>query len=101
MSQIIFTLRAIQYPSSIPLSLASLNLITSTSASFSHTVIRLLDETGSIADQWANVRKIYEVSHIPNKVEDGKAPYPENQLSVLNGIEVEFRFVRRQCGDSR
>ncbi|KAF9072247.1 P-loop containing nucleoside triphosphate hydrolase protein [Rhodocollybia butyracea] len=71
--QIVFTLRAVQYPSSIPLSLASLNLITSTTSSFSNTLLKLFIETGSISDNFATIRKMYEMIHIENRIQDGQS----------------------------
>lgn len=87
-----FTLRAVQYPTSIPLSLASLNLIRDNANAFSNAVFTLMDETGSIAEQLANVRKLYEIENIPNKVVDGQEPFPENRQTLGKGISVEFRL---------
>ncbi|KAF7986144.1 hypothetical protein HWV62_38510 [Athelia sp. TMB] len=91
--QIVFTLRAVQYPATIPLSLASLHLIRENASSFSASVFGLIDETANIAEQLASVRKLYEIDSIKNKVADGKEPYPENRQSLLNGISVEFKNV--------
>jgi hypothetical protein len=88
----VFTLRAVQYPTSIPLSLASLNLIRDNANAFSNAVFTLMDETGSIAEQLANVRKLYEIENIPNKVVDGREPFPENQQTLDKGISVEFKL---------
>jgi hypothetical protein len=109
--QIVFTLRAVQYPASIPLSLASLQLIRENSSSFTswaafshHGVLRrldtilftssllgLLDQTGYMAEQLASVRRLYEIENITNKVVDGREPFPENQQTLNDGISVEFR----------
>jgi hypothetical protein len=89
--QIVFTLRAVQYPTSIPLSLASLHLIRENAQSFSSSIFALLDETSNMAEQLASVRKLYEIENIPNKVVDGREPFPENQQTLNNGISVEFR----------
>ena len=89
--QVVFTLRAVQYPTSIPLSLASLHLIRENAQSFSSSVFALLDETGNMAEQLASVRKLYEIETIPNKVVDGPEPFPENQQTLDHGISVEFR----------
>ncbi|KAJ7151708.1 P-loop containing nucleoside triphosphate hydrolase protein [Mycena filopes] len=91
--QIVFTLRAVQYPSDIPLSLASLNLITQTTTTFSRTLFDLFDQTGSVAENLANVRKMYETYTIPNVVSDGAKPFPEDQQSLKLGVAVEFRNV--------
>ncbi|KAJ8457590.1 hypothetical protein ONZ45_g18253 [Pleurotus djamor] len=91
--QIIFTLRAVQYPASIPISVASLNLVTNTTQTFTHVIFSLIDETRSVADQLSRVRNLYEISNIPNKVVDGKEPYPENQQSLMMGMSIEFKNV--------
>lgn len=92
MRQIVFTLRAVQYPASIPISLASLNLIQSTVTSFSHTVISFLDKFGSVAEEFDSVRKLYEITNIRNRVLDGREPFPEDQQKIANGVSLEFRF---------
>lgn len=92
-NQIAFTLRAVQYPASIPLSLASLHLIRENAQSFSSSLFHFLDETGNMADQLSNVRKLYEIENIPNRVVDGHEPYPENHQTLKYGISIEFRFV--------
>ncbi|KAG6332407.1 hypothetical protein ID866_6678 [Astraeus odoratus] len=91
--QIIFTLRAVQYPASIPISLASLTLINHASNSFSTTLFGLFGESFSLAEQFANVRKLYEITAIPNRIVDGTVPFPENQQTIARGISVEFRNV--------
>ncbi|KIK60425.1 hypothetical protein GYMLUDRAFT_43735 [Collybiopsis luxurians FD-317 M1] len=91
--QIAFTLRAVQYPASIPVSLTSLSLITSTVNSFSNTLFRFFQETGSINDNFATVRKMFEMIDLPNRIPDGAVPYPENQQALQMGMSIEFRSV--------
>ncbi|KAF5351573.1 hypothetical protein D9758_007222 [Tetrapyrgos nigripes] len=92
--QVVFALRAVQQPSSIPLSLASLTLITSTTTSFSNSLLRLFQQGGSIANHWADVRRFYEVVAVENRVRDGSFPFPENQKEMeLSGVQLEFRNV--------
>ncbi|KAK7064847.1 ABC transporter related protein [Favolaschia claudopus] len=91
--QIVFTLRAVQYPSDIPLSLASLNLITQTTSKFSRTLFDLFERTGSVVENLANIRKLYETFEIPNLIEDGGTPFPENRQDLALGVAVEFRNV--------
>ncbi|KAJ7171705.1 P-loop containing nucleoside triphosphate hydrolase protein [Mycena crocata] len=91
--QIVFTLRAVQYPSDIPLSLASLNLITQTTAQFSRTLFDLFEQSGSVAENLGSIRKLYETYTIPNVVVDGNTPFPEDQQSLNLGVSVEFRNV--------
>ncbi|GLB36684.1 putative (ABC) transporter [Lyophyllum shimeji] len=91
--QIVFTLRAVQYPASIPVSLASLNLITQTTESFTHLLVSFYDEAGFVTEKLADVRRLYEVAHIPNRVPDGREPFPEDQMSLEQGMSVEFSNV--------
>ncbi|GBE78652.1 hypothetical protein SCP_0115410 [Sparassis crispa] len=94
--QIVFTLRAVQRPAYLPVSLASLNLIQQTTASFSWTVYRFFEQFGSIADQLATVRKLYDVVDIPNRIPDGNVPFPEDTQKLKAGISLEFRNVSFQ-----
>lgn len=91
--QIVFTLRAVQYPASIPISLASLNLVTQTTQTFTYMLFNLFVETGSIAEKLSSVKRLYEVGNIPNRVVDGNESFPEDQQSLEMGISVEFRNV--------
>jgi ABC-type multidrug transport system fused ATPase/permease subunit len=114
------TLRAVQQPLSIPLSFASLNIVTRTATSFTHTLFTLRNDTASITDTLTSVRLLYEVAKIPNRVKvnhlpqekSGKkisemriehnpdpddpllgVPFPEDKQSLELGISVEFRQV--------
>ncbi len=89
--QIAFALRAVQQPSSIPISLASLHLMQEASESFMDHVTMLLSQAGDFSDQLLNLRKLLEASNITNKVVDGTIPFPENQQSIRDGISLEFR----------
>ncbi|XP_006454827.1 hypothetical protein AGABI2DRAFT_182792 [Agaricus bisporus var. bisporus H97] len=91
--QIVFTLRAIQYPASIPISLASLNLITQTTQSFTFTLWSLFSETDSFAEKLLTVKRLYEVTNIPNHIVDGKDSFPEDSGDLRLGLSIEFRNV--------
>ncbi|KAL5535096.1 hypothetical protein ACEPAF_3189 [Sanghuangporus sanghuang] len=91
--QIVFALRAVQYPASIPITLASLNLIQSTVSSFSHSLLQFFDQFGSVAVHLDSIRKLYEIKNIRLKVQDGRETYPENEQDLRSGISVEFRRV--------
>ncbi|KAI9507419.1 HlyB/MsbA family ABC transporter [Russula earlei] len=91
--QIVFTLRAVQQPSSIPVSLASLHLMQRTSGSFIHSVRLLLQQTGNVSGQLSALRKLYEAGNITNQVVDGTVPFPQNTQSIRDGICLEFRDV--------
>ncbi|KAG2345400.1 hypothetical protein BDR05DRAFT_998534 [Suillus weaverae] len=89
--QIALTLRATQKPMTIPLSLASLALIEHASTSFMSTHFPTYGSP-TIAMSFANVRDLYEIENIRNKVVDGTEPFP----SLKSGISVEFRNVSFQ-----
>ncbi|KAK0432902.1 P-loop containing nucleoside triphosphate hydrolase protein [Armillaria borealis] len=91
--QIAFTLRAVQKPASIPLSLASLNLISSSASSFTFTLYSLFRGSSSVAERIASIRQLYEVGKMENRVADGAIPYPENPQTLNSGISIEFRNV--------
>ena len=90
--QIGFALRAVQQPSTIPISLASLHLMEEASASFMGHITMLLLQTGDFSDDLLNLRKLLEAGNITNKVVDGTIPFPENQQSIQEGISLEFRY---------
>ncbi|KAI0056772.1 P-loop containing nucleoside triphosphate hydrolase protein [Artomyces pyxidatus] len=94
--QIVFTLRAVQYPSSIPVSLASLNLMQQTSDAFALALTSLAHQAGSIAERLSGLRKLYEAENIQNKVQDGTMPFPEDAQSIRAGISIEFKDVSFQ-----
>lgn len=75
----------------IPTSIASLNLITSTTNQFTNEFYSLMYTTENISTTLSNIRQLYEVENIPNQVEDGAVPYPEDQAKIRYGISVEFR----------
>lgn len=74
-----------------------MRLIQDTSTEFMQVFMNFLHETGSIAERIHNVRQLYEIETIPNKVVDGKTPFPENQQSLKFGTSVEFRSVKNFC----
>lgn len=88
-----FTLRAMQYPASMPVSLASLNLLQTTTSHFAFTLWRFFDQTSSITEQLATVRRLYDVAKIPNRITDGTVPFPEDAQSIRHGVALEFRNV--------
>jgi hypothetical protein len=89
--QVVIALRAVQQPSSIPVSLASLHLMQNASSVFMTHVRMLLHKTGSFSDRLSALRKLFEAVNIQNKVTDGTVPFPENEQSLRHGISLEFR----------
>ncbi|KAF8640677.1 hypothetical protein AX17_000333 [Amanita inopinata Kibby_2008] len=98
--QVIFTLRAVQYPASVPVSLASLNLITQTANTFTLALLGLFDDGGSVLDKLISIRKLYEIAELPNRIPNGKIPFPENQRSLELGVSIEFRNVSFKYPDT-
>lgn len=82
-----------QYPSSIPVSVAGLELIRRTVGSFYNSALQLIDESGSIVDRIESVKTLHDCSNIPNHIPDGTIPFPENMQDLKSGISVEFRNV--------
>ena len=94
-----------QQPSSIPISLASLNLITQTSQSFVTSTLGLLDDAEAATTALSQIVSLYEIVTIPNRVKvvPEKAsdptdsddpslgrPFPEDSESLRFGISIEF-----------
>ena len=86
-----FTFQAVQRPASIPVSLASFNLLQQSLYSFVLRIDAILRNAGSISERLSSLRKLYEAENIPNKVVDGTIPFPENAQSIGDGISLEFR----------
>ncbi|KIY65074.1 P-loop containing nucleoside triphosphate hydrolase protein [Cylindrobasidium torrendii FP15055 ss-10] len=98
--QIIFTLRTAERPATIPTSIASLNLISSTAAQFTSDFRGLTYTVRSVSKDLSNIRQLYEVENIRNQVEDGALPYPEDQAKIRYGISVEFKNVSFRYPDA-
>lgn len=50
-------------------------------------------QTGSVIDRFASVRKLYDVLNVQNKIVDGTIPFPEDRQKARGGLSVEFRYV--------
>ncbi|KAG2743753.1 P-loop containing nucleoside triphosphate hydrolase protein [Suillus brevipes Sb2] len=91
--QIILILLIIQKPTTAPLTLAlALFLVERTSRSLFFDNFSPY-EHGNLATRLADVRKLYDIKNVQNKVVDGKDAFPENKQSLRSGISVEFRHV--------
>ena len=86
-------MRAVEYPADFPVSLASLQLVQGAADTFGHTLIGMVSKVQSISSRLASVRKLYEASSIPNMMEDGTIPFPEDSAQIKYGISLEFRCV--------
>ncbi|TFK47933.1 P-loop containing nucleoside triphosphate hydrolase protein [Heliocybe sulcata] len=88
-----FSLRAVQYPASIPISLASLNLLRQTVQGFAFSLLSLLDQSDSFGVQIADIKKLYEIENIANHVADGTEQFPVDDIAPETGVSIEFRNV--------
>ncbi|KAI0666838.1 P-loop containing nucleoside triphosphate hydrolase protein [Trametes maxima] len=91
--QIVFTLRAVQHPANMPVSLASLQMLKETTDAFAYNIYELMHSGRSFAKQLARVRRLYEVANVPNTVTDGTIPFPEDIAQIRSGVALEFRHV--------
>ena len=92
--QIIFTLRAAESPTSIPISLASLSLAQDAAAKFVGSFQAMIEHMQGIGGQLSTIKKVYEVGEIPNVIQDGSIPFPEDVSKIRSGVALEFRYVR-------
>ncbi|KAG1759101.1 P-loop containing nucleoside triphosphate hydrolase protein [Suillus occidentalis] len=94
---IFFTLRVVQKQMTIPVSLVSLVLIYQISNSVGSLPLSKWPFDGiTLTTQLANIRSVYAIENVKNKVVDGSKPFPENQQSLRSGISIEFRNVSFQ-----
>jgi hypothetical protein len=82
----------------IPVSLVSLVLIHQISNSVSSLPLSkwLFDGT-ILTARLADIRSIYAIENLKNKVVDGSKSFPENQQSLRSGISIEFRLIVFSC----
>ncbi|KAI0779878.1 hypothetical protein C8Q74DRAFT_1456295 [Fomes fomentarius] len=98
--QIVFTLRAVQSPGSLPVSLASLHILQGATQTFVSSLFELMMSTTSVSEHLGKVRKLYEVGNIPNKIQDGTVPFPEDSAQIGSGIALEFKNVSFKYPDA-
>lgn len=56
--------------------------------------------TTSVSEHLGKVRKLYEVGNIPNKIQNGTVPFPEDSTQIGSGIALEFRNVSFKYPDA-
>ncbi|KAJ7583266.1 P-loop containing nucleoside triphosphate hydrolase protein [Mycena floridula] len=88
--QMVFSLRAVQYPATIPTSLVSLNLVTNAAQEFMFTMHTVVYSGTSVVQRFIALRRLYEVVEIPNKVSDANCPLSGKQQTLKDGVAVEF-----------
>ncbi|VDC06145.1 unnamed protein product [Peniophora sp. CBMAI 1063] len=86
----VFMLRAIRTPLSIPVSMASLNVVEQSTSSFLQRFVHMRYQLYQLSNSMRSLRVLYEIEVVDNTVTDGKLPYPENTQSLRSGISVEF-----------
>ncbi|KAG1825440.1 uncharacterized protein BJ212DRAFT_1314024 [Suillus subaureus] len=89
---IFFTLRIVQKQMTIPLYLVSLMLI----YQISFGLPLPFSTPTLLAAKLADIRSIYAIDDVKNKVVDGLEPFPEDRQSLRSGISIEFRNVSFQ-----
>ena len=55
-----------------------------------------MSKVQSVGATLSSVRKLYEISNIPNIIEDGTVPFPADSADIKSGIALEFRYVLRE-----
>jgi hypothetical protein len=88
---VFFALRATQYPLSVPVSMASLTLIESSTTNFFSRLMEFQRQTISYPNTLQDIRQLYDLEQMENKVVDGDRPFPENSESLRHGVTIEFR----------
>ena len=72
-----------------------MRLIQTTNRNFISTLWAISYQAKSIGEQFHEVRQLYEIHEIRNKVPDGAISFPEDSRSLASGITVEFQYVLR------
>ena len=91
--QVVFLLKSAARPETIPASLATIKLIQDTNQGFINELWMITFHARSIRENFHQIRQLYEISDIQNKVPDGKISFPEDSRSLASGVTVEFRCV--------
>ena len=91
--QVVFLLKSAARPETIPTSFATIKLIQDTNHGFINELWKITFHAKSIRENFHQIRQLYEISDIQNKVPDGKISFPEDSRSLASGVTVEFRCV--------
>ncbi|KAF9515917.1 hypothetical protein BS47DRAFT_1293213 [Hydnum rufescens UP504] len=92
--KILFALRSIHSPGTIPLK--SLTLLTTTITTLGYRIQTLLYYTRSTSGYRKTIVALYQALEIKNILKDGDIPYPAPDVPVPGGMKVEFRNVSFQ-----
>ena len=91
--QVAYLLKSAARPETIPTCIATIGLVKSTNQGFIYALQMMFYHARSIGDQLHNIRQLYEIHEIQNKVPNGTISFPEDSRSLASGITVEFRHV--------
>lgn len=85
---------ALRTPQDLPLLLASMNVVESAVYRLSHSLDHLMRNGKDVFKLFSDVKLLYDLADIQNRVKDGSTPFPENARQTgLDGMRIEFRDV--------
>jgi hypothetical protein len=91
--QVAYLLKSAAHPETIPTCLATIRLVQETNRGFIGELWTISYQARSIREKFHQIRQLYEIQEIQNKVPDGKISFPEDSRSLASGITVEFRYA--------
>ncbi|KAF8605012.1 P-loop containing nucleoside triphosphate hydrolase protein [Ceratobasidium sp. AG-I] len=94
--QIIFALRAIHTPATIPLSLAQLDLVQRNVGTFTNQLENLSHMIEGISYSFQTIQNLYSIIDIPNQIPDAELDAKPLTISAeekVQGLSIEFRNV--------
>jgi hypothetical protein len=83
--------QALQAPSTLPTSYASLTIIRNTIDQVTRNFYWIKQEAQDFGQVLADFEQLYELPNIPKHVVDGRIRFPENMLDLKEGLLIEFR----------
>ena len=90
-TQILFALRTIRSPGTIPLK--SFTLLGSTTTNIGYRIHNLIHSLRRTSGYRKTIVAIYEALEINNLLKDGTTPYPPPDAPIPGGMKIEFRYV--------
>ncbi|KAI0257854.1 P-loop containing nucleoside triphosphate hydrolase protein [Gloeopeniophorella convolvens] len=87
--EIIFTIIIVQNLGDLPMALATFTLVQATAKNLRFNLSSIFQQSGDIANQLANLRSIYAIRDIKNKVPDGTLGLRDGLVDG-GGISLEF-----------
>jgi hypothetical protein len=90
-TQILFALRTIRSPGTIPLK--SFTILGSTTTNMGYRIQNLMRSLRRTSGYRKTIVSIYEALEIKNVLDEGKTPYPPPDAPTPGGMKIEFRCV--------